>query len=494
MMETKRCAAGTLLLLLMLSFPCAAQAKPQPTPATERPRLPPQIEQVFELAMRVPPEFAASALLRVESKVPEKELRRNLIDLAFSLAAKARNPVRLESVPGLSPDTRTGFLASALKLKLDAMSLQSRAVVSMLEFDPAHSRDLFMQMVRPPTGDAGCEDSLLPDVSSFYDTLATVIRRGFSVKERAEEQHVDFLVAVLNRSSGVRELEPVLKTSAALDWSRTESELLIGPLISKFSTTPTDPRSFMATAARIDSAMGQFVSKLRSLKTSPEGLVSAYRDFLVRQYRAPRCTDGEPQPQVAKDGQAREIFGPDIRGELTELGGEETTPQWLEGEMKVERFWQSATSQEILQDCLKLSRSSEAARRGPEWSRQVTDLLARLAAWKPIGEPSNAEYFHQKATLFETLLELAPPGDLNDRVLENFMGLLKSSSMQQQDPVEWFWQARTAIERVRPGHPELDGKIRTAYRGSGSIILMLESMVEKVAPENAYLEPAGQRD
>ena len=195
-------AAGVLMLLVLGSTVAAQGPKPEPEP----PKLPPEIERVLALALAAPPEFAASALLRVESKVPGKDLRRELVDMAFSLASKARNPVQLDPVPGLDPDTRTGFLANALKLKLDSTSLQSRAVVAALAFDPVHARDLFAHMAMPPSGAAVCEDSLLPDVASYYDTLAAVIRSGFSPEERATELHVSFLVAALNLNSGVRDL------------------------------------------------------------------------------------------------------------------------------------------------------------------------------------------------------------------------------------------------------------------------------------------------
>ena len=84
-------------------------------------KFPPEIQQAVGMAMSAPPEFAAEALLRLAetADVPGTALKKQLVEAAFGLAARALHPVRLTAVAGVDPDTRAGYEARALRLKLD---------------------------------------------------------------------------------------------------------------------------------------------------------------------------------------------------------------------------------------------------------------------------------------------------------------------------------------------------------------------------------------
>jgi len=77
--------------------------------------------------------------------------------------------------PEVDPETRSANRAASLNLKMDALSLQSRAVEEMLGIDPIRARELFAQMTAPAIVPASCEDSLLPDVSPYYEALTAVV-------------------------------------------------------------------------------------------------------------------------------------------------------------------------------------------------------------------------------------------------------------------------------------------------------------------------------
>jgi hypothetical protein len=81
------------------------------------------------------------------------------------------------------------------------------------------------------------------------------------------------------------------------------------------------------------------------------------------------------------------------------------------------------------------------------------------------------------------LLELVPAGDLSDKVIADFVRFLKTSNVQQDNTVEWFWHARSTVNRVRANHPEQAAKILAAYRASGNVVLLLEAMLDQVVPE-----------
>ncbi len=163
----------------------AAEEKP--------PKLPPEIQQVVDLAMAAPPEFTADALLRlVESGKIPKEARKDLISAAFAAAGRAQHLVRLVAGPGAALDTRSGFQASALRLGLDALSLQSRAVDDMLSLDKATARQLFERLTHPTLPASTCESPLIPEISSFYDLLARLASEAYIAPDGEKNSRLAF--------------------------------------------------------------------------------------------------------------------------------------------------------------------------------------------------------------------------------------------------------------------------------------------------------------
>src|SRR5690348_1908317 len=86
-------------------------------------------QSIVELARGAPVEFSADALLRVveSGKIVDPEAKIDLVEQAFRLAASAKFKVRMRKLPGSMADTRSSYLGSAYDLKLDVLSLQSRA-------------------------------------------------------------------------------------------------------------------------------------------------------------------------------------------------------------------------------------------------------------------------------------------------------------------------------------------------------------------------------
>lgn len=453
--------------------------------AKPRPKLPPEVEQVYGIAMAAPPEFAASALLRLVARVPDKELRRDLIDMAFHLGAKAQAPVKLLPAPGTEVDTRSGSSAAAFRLDMDALSLQAHAVIQMAGVDPRRARQLFNEMAAPSIAPSKCEDTLLPDVSPYYEALAAVTQGTFTPAERAKSEHLAFATAMLSRVTTVADLAPAARMVAGLEWNRSQYEIALGTFSSTLEGIAPDSRSFLYFSKSIEAAVQMCVDRARQFGVAPDPLIDAYRKFLVTQYRAPRCADpGTTSATMLNRAPTTELFGPQVRADRPPLTAEELTPERIEGEMKIDRYWQSAGAQRVYAECMKLREGPagytvpNATRRSPEWNRQVTDFLSTLADWRATEEASDADFYHEKATVYEALLELVPPGDMSDRVITGFVDFLKGSSLIQQNPVEWFWHARETVNRVRTDHPQQAAKILAAYRASGNIILMLEAMLD----------------
>lgn len=154
---------------------------------------------------------------------------------------------------------------------------------------------------------------------------------------------------------------------------------------------------------------------------------------------------------------------------------------------KLDAYWESATAQRIVGAAKRLRFSESGGRmlsveeRGaPEWAIHLADLEKELAGWEPGAEKSEADYYQQKCTVYQALVELIPAGPDRDRVLRSFAAFVAGSNLQSQTAVEWFAPVAGMLERVRntnQGEPE---KVLAAYEGSGNPVLGLYAALERL--------------
>ena len=109
----------------------------------------------------------------------------------------------------------------------------------------------------------------------------------------------------------------------------------------------------------------------------------------------------------------------------------------------------------------------------PAWYEQLTDYLKDLAGWKPSDEKDEATYYHQKAIIYEMLVELTPPGPERDKAIQSFVEFVANSNLQREKPVEWFFHAQSLLNRVRSQSNGEPAKIAAAFVESGNPVLVL---------------------
>lgn len=448
-------------------------------------KLPPDVETAYAIAMGAPPEIAANALLRLQSRVADPALRRNLLEMTFQLAAKAQNPVRGVLLPDVEVDTRTGSKAGALRLNLDSLSLQSRVVQDMAAFDPARARELFAAIARPALPVVGCEGSVLPDVSPLYEALSAIARPNtFPPAERAKPESLTFVAAAVSRASSIAELAPAAQALANLDIPAPQFRAALDAFTPKLGNIPSDSRTFRFYAKAIDDAIGLLMARARQHHIPTEPLVDAYRAFLVAQFSAAHCADAGTRFQQISEQAS--LFGEAIRGDRPAIPPADMMQAPFEGELKVERYWTSPDAMRMYQETEKVRQGPEGGagnpRRSEEWKPQIADFLNHLAGWSSSDEAGSRDCFHQKAILYERLIETLPAGELTDSVIEGFVDFLKSSDLMRQSSAEWFFRAHTVLEQLRMRRPDQAARLLAAYRGSGNMVLVLEAMLEQLPP------------
>lgn len=239
----------------------------------------------------------------------------------------AADETPVAAVPG-SPMESKALVISAARRGYDALSLQSAAVTQMVAIDAARARRLFGEIARKTPEAATCEDILLADLDPYYAALGAVLGSGFSAEERKAGAHVALANTVLNQIASVPELRPAMRMVAELDWPGPQLASAMASLEAAMQTHSTfsefqqpDNRSYLASAALLEKAAAGIIGRARKAGLETAEFSKTYRFFVVRQMRAPRCNDTDPEMVKHQPTEASSVFGPAVAGDLPALGG-----------------------------------------------------------------------------------------------------------------------------------------------------------------------------
>jgi hypothetical protein len=292
--------------------------------AIER-KLPPGFEPVAELALSAPPEFASDGLLRlVESrKVTDPATAIDLTQQAFDLASSAHFRVGMRSIPGSAADTRADSLDKAYRLNLDSVSLQSRAVIAMLQFDKTKARQMFSAIPPLELPPLTCADPLVYDVAAFYRALTAVANGGFTAKERAKEDHIAFLLQYVAQVRNAAQIAPMAEVLKSVGLQAKQYEAVVAPFSGVLESISGDSRSYAAYSAEASAAM------------APE-MAPAFRKFTEKNMSADQCKEGSAQTEAYWQTPDAKRLLADAKPLRFGLGksmlsdAERTTPEWLQ--------------------------------------------------------------------------------------------------------------------------------------------------------------------
>jgi hypothetical protein len=412
-------------------------------------QIPEAYRPLVDLSRSAPAEFGADAMLRlVESgKIQDVAARRELVEDAFRLAVSAKAPMRMRYLPGSTYDTSAGPLAQVHNLKLDTLSLQSRAVSDMVRIDPAAGRKLLLEIPPPVFEALSCDDAYFYDVGDFYQAVGAVVSGGFSAAERAKEEHVNFLLGYIGQVANPAQLYPMAQAIQRAPVNNAQREVLWARFNAALANVAADDRSMSALTTEPPSGL-DFV--LTAMKERGAGC----KNDIVQQ----------PPGNIAANAQQ---------------------PKSGDATPKLDRWWQSAEAKRMLDDGRKLRYGddsrvlSQADRSTQEWQQRLTDYLSALGGWSASDEKSEEDYYNEKCTVYIALVELIPAGAQRDKMLSAFIDFINSSPLQQAQPVEWYNQANFMMERVRINSDGEPSKVQAAFEESGSPILALQATLDK---------------
>lgn len=485
---------------LPYATPQKPQAGPQRSSSTGETKRDPKLQAIIDMAAGAPPEFGADVMIRLaESKsITERAFKTDLLKRAFYSAEAAQQPVPRVSMPGTLVDTRSGYMSGAYGMKMDRLSLKLRAVNALLPLDSKTARELFEQMQFPDLQPLGCEEPLSYDLAFFYQTLANVVRDGFTAKEKLEEHHSAFLMPYV-RVRYHAQVRPVARLLLDLDLSPAQLGGLANVFAASLQRVQQDRRSFThaARSSALDAIAG-LIRKLDAKEVSSIALVRASREYLLTNFREGVCLDVMRAPASKSSlPEALQYFiqrfneglGPTAAmrsAKIAPISGEEMQDTHAGPEANVHAYWQSSPAQELLRDIKKLRFGDKTERLSAEerttfgWSAQLADFLKELESWKPDADDAG-DFFHQKSVLYEGLIELTLAGPERSRIIDSFVKFMGQNYFQRESRIEWFWHVNHLLAQP-PGKDKEE--VVEAFLNSRDFSLNLYANLERWAPRN----------
>jgi hypothetical protein len=265
-----------------------------------------------------------------------------------------------------------------------------------------------------------------------------VANGSFTQKERAKDEHLNFLTDYLGQATSALELAPLAGVIQSAGVTAQQRQGLWARLGGMMESMQSDDRSYSASLLTLSALHAPEI----------ENSLEKYRQ------KSHGCEADAP---VAKNTNE--------------------TP-------KLDSYWKSTSSQKLLQPGRKLRYDknnlplSEADRSTPEWQEQVADYLNQIADWTPDQEGSEADYYHEKCTVLTALIELVPPGAQDDGIIASYVDFISNSDLYQQSPAEWYLEPHTLLDRFQPG-TAMRQKLLDAFQRSGNPVLSLEVAFER---------------
>jgi hypothetical protein len=455
-----------------------------------------EIELLINDVRSAPPEFASDCLIRIatSSLIKEPEQKRELIEAAFRLAPNVQYQNKQMGLPGSLVDTRSGYLARAFALNLDALSLRCRAVKKMISVDAQKARELFEEIPEVKLPSLTCEDSLVYDVSEFYDTLKEVAEKTFSAEEREKGEQLFFIGRRVTNLTSPVQLEPAAKAVLALKLSPSDRQQLISALSESLKKMRGDDYSFSTTVSSLTRTIGQLVDLCKREAISSDELLEGLRIYLLTHINSERCQESisarEEADYLKYFNESLRFRSPPDRGGVLPITQENIQLRKTGRIAKYSPYWQSAEARSLLVKIKHLrfgSGNTPLARNqkeNPEWQMELKEFLDDLSEWRSDQEQSESDYFHQKNNIYRNLLEIVPAGLGRDRLIASYVLFLRESDLRHDSRIEWFLHAKYLIDLNRTLKGSERTKVSEALSSGGDAVLFLYATLEKALLQN----------
>jgi hypothetical protein len=350
--------------------------------------------------------------------------------------------------------------AIASSLQIDRLSLQLRAVRSMLILDPRRARRMFSS-ISPLTSlipKLSCSDLAVPDLRQYYETLTVLSNQSFDVAEIQRGDQEKFIVHHLLPLASPLQVFPAMRFLTAVKVSSKTFDWLLSTVGTNIAQVRGDDRAFTVPffQEEAEQQLRVLVRRCQDSGTSAAAFVDAVRAFYAAQLSDRRCSDtATSQPLVERQARALADFGVLAQGLLpnfSQLTVKARPEPYLVSEKATDLFEKSPEFRKLYQRLSDLGRAQEG-------SPQIRfgDARAAVEEWRQPDNVAAAEYFQLKWLLLLRLLQSAPEvGNTKGVAHECGRFLATSVEEQQERPAEWLWSAMQIIKFARAHPPQKD--------------------------------------
>ena len=453
--------------------------------STEAAKQPPQAVALVEQARALPPEFRADSLLRLanSSLIAGDKSKSQLIEEAFWAGEQAFLPYkqwadRMDSLP-----TR-----AVRANRLEALTLQTRAVQAMLPLNAQKAFQMFQQIHPPSLPELSCSDDLTPDVSDFYQAAGAVFAQAFTPRQRKAEEDMDFLKQQITGLSSPSQVAPALQMVLALNILPEQRNALLTAFAGSLDRIAGSDRSF-------SSSEGALVPEASPDLAAAPAFVAALRAYIVRHVHARRCSDsvpsdGKPTKSVVQFNALLTNVGL-VSEHLKPISDSEASPSGMDGSYTHHLLWRSPKSRAILSELQWLHHGNAkdasaqastlqlADRQTDEWLDHYQNTLKLMQDWKEQDEETPEDYFCMATDALSDLAALAPPGKVRDRAMNAYLEFLELHYPAIANRNLWFTQFRQMLYRARFSKDAADKTwILNSMSRSANPVIALDAKLE----------------
>lgn len=455
----------------------------------------PEIVKLIDELRVTPPEFAADSMIKLSAH-PEIDnaWKVEILEEAFRIAFQAQHPYRMKYLGKFHVDTRTGYKSMAFDLKMDRLSLQLSAIRNLIGLNPAKARSLWGEMLKPKLAPLRCEDTLVYDISDYYETMAAMAQKAFTPEEVKAGEPIRFVDSHIVNIASPTEIIPAAIAIKEIKPTPQQLNALVETYSRALENVAKDDRALWFNSDNLSLAALALAGECLRRGVPADFLLVRFRDYLAGQLSAPRCADnlvsgGKPvgAPKFVSDlNTALTIFE-----YIPKLTGDEFRPRRIGGQAVFYPYWETPRAKSLFQKIKVLrfgpaerqsanTRSNKPpstlpieVRRSTEWQYQLSDFLREMAEWKPEHEKSEADYFHQKCNLFNGLIELSPNNTMRLKMIADYLIFLERNRFARESFIEWFHHVSDLLRRVRVMGKEERELVLDSLRDSNDHALQL---------------------
>lgn len=439
--------------------------------AQDLPPIPTETMALIQEARGLRPEFSADTLLRLAGSrvLSDRAWKRQLIGEAFSAGSRAQLPYRKAG----DETTDSRFSRAYWDNGLEALTLQIRAVETMLEIDPPRALAMFEEIQTPLVPALTCQEAGAPNLSSYYQAATKVFDRAFTAEQRENLQHVHFLKRVIGRMESPAHVTPTVKLIFTATVSPDQRQELVSDFAAMLPRINGSARVFGASTSQLVpvSAPLRLPAGIRGLPPMLEAepgqlpprvvaaaplLLPALRSYIVRHVSGPRCSEdirGTQLPGAVNDfNYLASALDPNATS-YKPISADEAKPANNAGTYERHPWWQSARSQQVL-DALKWLNHGNRnlpgdsrfftpeERQSQEWNTHFVESLRLLEGWKESEESSAEDWFGMVSEAYGLIAELAPPGRQKEAAISRYLNFMETH-YSATSPNLWFTQLKS---------------------------------------------------